>query len=102
MSNTDTGNYTLIAVYHIRIDGKLCVTNPKGLMGMNKDKADGAIKWWKRIMATKDYPCFYYDPLEETIFNEKDDGLNEEKVIEMIKRFNGFVPGDKDDPFKLN
>jgi len=93
--------YTFISVYHLRIDSKLEVTNPKNLICMNKDKAEGAIKWWRKIMADERYPCFYYDPLEETIFNEHDEELNEEKVIELIKRFNGWVPGYPDDPFKL-
>ena len=100
--NADTGSYTLIAVYPLRIDGQLCVTNPKGLMAMNKDKADGSIKWWRRITCQKDYPCFYYDTEKESIFNEDDEEVNEEKVIELIKRFNGYVPGDDDDPFNLN
>ena len=93
--------YTLIAVYPLRIDGKLAVTNPKGLMGMLREKAEGAIKWWRRITCNKRYPCFIYDPWEESIFNDDDEELNEDKVIELIRRFDGWVPGEDDDPFKI-
>ncbi len=41
--------------------------NPKGLMGMNLDKALGSLKWSKRIIPQ--CKCFIYDPNEMTIFN---------------------------------
>ena len=93
--------YNFIAVYHLRIKGKLFVINPKGLISIHKEKAEGAMKWWRRIVADKRYPCFYYDSSEESIFNEHDDEVNEEKVCELIKRFGGYIPGTDEDPFNL-
>lgn len=87
----DSSLYTFIAVYPLRIDGRLVVTNPKGLMAMDREKAWGAMKWWRRIMASKNYPCFIYDPTEETIFKEDSEELDEEKVKELVKRFGGEI-----------
>ena len=77
-----------------------CWSNPKELMGIHREKAEGTIKWWRRILANKRYPCFIYDPFEDSIFNEDDKELNQDKVIELIKRpLDGWVPGEDVCPF---
>ena len=47
-------------------------------------------------LADKRYPCFIYDPFEESVFNEDDEELNQDKVVELIKRLDGQVPGEDD------
>ncbi|MHA1207605.1 MAG: hypothetical protein ACTSSO_08595, partial [Candidatus Hodarchaeales archaeon] len=77
-----------------------CWSNPKELMGIHREKAEGTIKWWRRILADKRYPCFIYDPFEGSIFNENDEELNQDKVIELIKRFGVLMPVEDDCPFE--
>jgi len=61
----DNGGYNLIWVG----DDYDMITNPKGLISMNKDKALGSIKWTKKILGN-DKKCFIYDPSKESIFND--------------------------------
>jgi len=51
-------------------------------------------------LADKRYPCFIYDPFEGSIFNENDEELNQDKVIELIKRFGVLMPVEDDCPFE--
>ena len=99
LNHEDKGSYNFISVYHLCLDGKLQILNPKGLMCMHREKAEGSIKWWRRILADKHFPCFIYDPDEESLFND-DETVNQEKVIELIKRFDGWVSGTDEDPFQ--
>ena len=57
------------------------LTNPKGLQGMDKDKALGSIAWTKKIL-TKKQKCFIYDPSDVSIFN--DDGSKNIVLIEKL------------------
>ena len=51
-------------------------------------------------MCDKRFSCFIHDLTEESLFNENE-MVNEEKVIELTIRFDGWVPGSAKYPFNL-
>lgn len=67
----------------------LMISNPKNLIDMSKEKAEGSIKWTKRILG-KRYPAFIYDPSQESIFL-KNGSLNKEKILKKVYLFGGVL-----------
>jgi hypothetical protein len=81
--------YTFIVVEIL--EGEYILKNPKSLMGMNKDKALGSIKWWRKITCRKNYPCFIYDPSKFSLFNKKSGKVNKMVVDMLVHKYNGKI-----------
>jgi hypothetical protein len=75
MELKETGEYTLMWV-----GDDYFLMNPKMLIGMTKEKAEGSLKWSRSILPR--CRCFVYDPSEISLFNE--DGSPNKEVIDNL------------------
>lgn len=56
-------------------------------LSISKNKAIGAMKWWRKITACKKYPCFIYCPDERSLFKQNDN--YDWKYIEQLVKEQG-------------
>lgn len=66
------------------------IDSPKQLLDLTKNKAIGAMKWWRKITACKKYPCFIYCPDERTLFQENGD-YDWQYVEQLVREQGGDI-----------
>lgn len=71
-------------------DKILSIDCPKNLMVLTKEKAIGSMAWWRKITASKKYPCFIYCPDVQSIFKKNRD-YNYKIIEKLVKEQNGDI-----------